>query len=192
MSAIDTPTNSTSTVESPTIGNWEQVPLTQQPGHDLMCISRPVVFDTEAIARAAKVGSARAEVDQQDALETARELYASLGIRDERLAMDAANLIQAYKQNIQDGPVNLRIDVCDTTTCPKFHHDHRYIRLVTTYSGPTTQYISSQQGKDAIDAKPWELLLFKGAAHPTFSETVKHRSPPMSKGERRLCLVIDC
>ncbi len=174
------------------IGDWSRVALMQQPKHDLGRIGRPVAFNTEAIVRAAKVGTARSEVDQDNALEIARNLFASLAITDDRLAMDAAALATAFEDAMTGRPVRLRIDVCDTTTCPKFHHDQRHMRLVTTYCGPTTQYMLKDRGDHVFSAALWELLLFKGGNHPTFSQRVVHRSPPMMRGQRRLCLVIDC
>ncbi len=164
----------------------------EQPKHDLGCIRRPVRFETEAIVRAAKVGTARSEVDRDKALEIARDLYASLAIKDDRLATDAAALANAFVDAMPGRLVRLRIDVCDTTTCPKFHRDHRHMRLVTTYCGPTTQYMLKERGDRVFDASLWELLFFKGANHPTFSQRVLHRSPPMTCEQRRLCLVVDC
>lgn len=174
------------------IGDWSSVTMMGQPNHDLVCIGRPVAFETEAIVRAADIGTTRSQVDPSNALEIASGLYVSLGITDDRLAMDAAALVEAFENAMPNRPTQLRIDVCDTTTCPKFHHDHRHTRLVTTYCGPTTQYMLADWGDQVFDAAPWELLLFKGANHPTFSQCVVHRSPPTTCGQRRLCLVIDC
>lgn len=163
-----------------------------QPEHDHSCINRPMGFETEAILRAARVDSVRSQVNRVNAFEIAQSLYAFLDITDDRLAIDAAALVNAFEDAIPGRPIEMRIDVCDTTTCPKFHHDHRYIRLVTTYYGPTTQYKVGNDNDRVFNATLWELLLLKGSAHPTFSEGVVHRSPPMACGQRRLCLVVDC
>ena len=180
------------TPRDPVIGDWSCVASMEQPGHDLTRISRPVAFDIEPIVRVAKIGSARSEVGRDNALPIARGLFASLGITDDRPAADAAALVSAFQHAVPGRPITLRIDVCDTTTCPKFHHDQRFLRLVTTYCGPTTQYMLADRGERVLNAEAWELLLFKGGNHPTFSQSVLHRSPPMKRGQRRLAIVIDC
>jgi len=180
------------TSQEPGIGDWSSVASMERPNHDFGCIGRPVAFETKAIVRAALIGTTRSQVNRRNALEIARDLYASLAITDERLAIDASALVAAFEDAMPGRPIQLRIDLCDTTTCPKFHHDHRHMRLVTTYCGPTTQYMLEDRGDQVFDAALWKLLLFKGANHPTFSQRVVHRSPPMAQGQRRLCLVIDC
>jgi len=174
------------------IGDWSSIDSMQQSGHDLGCIHRPVAFVTQDVVAGAKVGTARSEVDRGNAFEIASGLYASLGIKDFRLADDASALVAAFADAMPERSIQLRIDICDRTTCPKFHHDQRYMLLVTTYFGPTTEYMLEGHGEHIFHGALWELLLFKGGNHPSFSETVLHRSPPMLPGQRRLCVVIDC
>lgn len=163
-----------------------------QTDHDLWRIERAAAFDTKATARDARIGTARSRFNPDNALHVARDLYASLDIEDDRLAEDASDLATAFAQLAPDRALELRIDVSDKTTCPKFHYDNRYIRLVTTYCGPTTQYKETSGDGRISQAAPWELLLLKGGAHPTFAQRVVHRSPPMTRDQRRLVLVIDC
>jgi hypothetical protein len=173
------------------LGDWSPAEAMAQASHDLVVIPRPVGFDTQDQLAAATIGSARAKATRDNAHPQARACYHELGIEDDRLVADAATLVQRFQHRFTDAPVNLRIEVCNQTTCPKFHYDHRRVRLVTTYAGPTTQYVFGDPEQTPRDAGLWELLLLKGSAHPTFSKRVYHRSPPMPAGQRRLCLVID-
>jgi hypothetical protein len=86
--------------------------------------------------------------------------------------------------------VNLRIEIVDTQSCPKFHCDNVYVRLVTTYVGPGTEYQFA--GEEAIHvAGPGSLVFLKGHKHPTHRDSVHHRSPAVPSGSKRLCVVVD-
>ncbi|MFI4861296.1 MAG: DUF1826 domain-containing protein [Phycisphaerales bacterium JB063] len=173
------------------MGDWTPADVMKTKQYDFLEIPRPVAFETRDHLAGATLGSARAAVNEHNAMQHAHALYQNLGIDDGRLVADAAALVRLFQQSFTRKPVNLRIDVCNQTTCPKFHYDHRMIRLVTTYTGPATQYVVGDQTQRPRDSDPWALLLFKGSAHPTFGYNVYHRSPAMLPGQRRLCLVID-
>lgn len=85
----------------------------------------------------------------------------------------------------------LQVEIVDTQACPKFHCDNVYIRLVTTYVGPATEY--RFVGETMVNqAEQGSLVFLKGRKHPTHRDSVHHRSPAIPEGVKRLCVVLDC
>jgi hypothetical protein len=87
--------------------------------------------------------------------------------------------------------VEVRLDLTDEQSCPKFHCDNVFVRLVTTYVGPGTEYIEMPAADTVHRAAPGSIVLLKGHRHPTHADRVLHRSPPLRPGTRRLSVAID-
>jgi len=62
---------------------------------------------------------------------------------------------------------------------------------VTTYAGPGTEYVEMPAADTVHRVAPGSLVLLKGHQHPTHADRVRHRSPPLRPGTRRLCVAID-
>lgn len=98
--------------------------------------------------------------------------------------------------------VSIRLEIVETDACRRFHADHVTVRLITTYAGRGTQWLSDadaaalRRGVDLADLRirslaPGEVALFKGLRWAPDGAIV-HRSPPIAAiGEQRLVLVID-
>jgi len=87
--------------------------------------------------------------------------------------------------------VEVRLDLTDEQSCPKFHCDNVFVRLVTTYVGPGTEYIEMPAADTVHRVAPGSIVLLKGHRHPTHADRVLHRSPPLRPGTRRLSVAID-
>jgi hypothetical protein len=88
--------------------------------------------------------------------------------------------------------VKLRAEITADVTCPKFHVDSVHVRLVSTLHGAGTEFAHRDEPSQIHRAGTGDLVLLKGRRHPTHTDTVKHRSPPMATDERRVVLVLDC
>jgi len=99
----------------------------------------------------------------------------------------------------------VRLDHIRTDGCRKFHVDTMTVRLLCTYIGQGTQWLSaSEQPKhprdddnqpdpDGIHHLPrFAVGLYKGNRHPTHQPDIYHRSPPLGpSGQSRFVLCID-
>jgi len=103
----------------------------------------------------------------------------------------------------------LTLELVDKTLCPLFHVDKVLCRLVTTYSGSTTEWLENdntdrqalvdrQHDKTVIDASGinrfsvGDVLLFKGQSwSDETGHGVVHRSPLAEPDRRRLILTLD-
>ena len=118
------------------------------------------------------------------------------------LLNDVDRLVWAFAAITGSDCVDVRLERVDHDACWKFHRDTVEARLVTTYRGPTTQWVRMAQAEQAIAEQreyqgPLECLgdhdvaLFKGNCAGPDSGVV-HRSPPIAgTGLSRLFLCLN-
>jgi Protein of unknown function (DUF1826) len=97
--------------------------------------------------------------------------------------------------------LGLRLRLTDTPMCPFFHVDKVLCRLITTWAGPTTQWLAEAdvdraaltkaQPEEALRAlEVGELGFFKGTLWPRGpAKACVHRSPAST--QRRLVMTLD-
>ena len=125
------------------------------------------------------------------------------------LAQDVEMLTTLYADLFEVAQVGLRFELLDKTMCPFFHVDKVLCRLVTTYSGLTTEWLtdSNTDRQALVDHKNenvvvdpsqinhvevGDVLLFKGQSWSgNEGEGVVHRSPKATPNQRRLLLTLD-
>nr|WP_321523923.1 DUF1826 domain-containing protein [uncultured Cohaesibacter sp.] len=113
-----------------------------------------------------------------------------------RLASDVAALAFIFGQIMDVPNVQLRFDVDDGVMCPKFHIDNVAARLLCTYRGPGTEYVTTADldgPKQIGQIATGSVGLFRGKKWPSLEGcTLLHRSPQLAPGSlTRLLLVID-
>ena len=120
----------------------------------------------------------------------------------ELLITDIAKLIQVFSRITAKARVDVRLERVDDDACWKFHRDSVDARLLTTYRGPTTEWVQPEHGERAILEQqsftgPLEHLgahdvaLFKGTKADT-GRGIVHRSPPIvGTGYTRLLLCLN-
>ncbi|KWV92041.1 hypothetical protein AUC45_12885 [Erythrobacter sp. YT30] len=97
------------------------------------------------------------------------------------------------------GEVEVRLEVVTTNSCRKWHADYVKARLITTYVGSGTQWLT-QADADRVKGgeepqwinsmSPGDVGMFKGKL-ATDTPAI-HRSPPIAgTGEKRLLLVLN-
>jgi len=156
--------------------------------HDDLCILERTAPAVDL--RDVPVADYRAQVRERDALGHAQLAVTRLQLPSQ-LVDDIAELIRSFLRQFGIERANLRVEVVNKTSCPKFHCDTLHVRLITTYSGPTTQYVRRDDPEQIHHAPLGALVFLKGHLHPHFGDRVHHRSPHVPEGSKRLCVVVD-
>ena len=128
-----------------------------------------------------------------------------------KLTKDVALLLQRFAEVTYSKEQQLLFKVVDTNMCRRFHTDVNDLRMLCTYSGPGTQWLTndnvntkalssrSENARIVRDearirqAGAGDVVLLKGSAYPgENTRAVVHRSPPVEASrEQRLLLRID-
>lgn len=120
---------------------------------------------------------------------------------------DVSWLVSAYACLLGAERVGVRLRAMDKAMCPRFHVDHVPMRLITTYAGSGSQWLTeramdrAQLGpRDIALPEPaqiqqlqcGEVALLKGERWSgNEGRGLIHRSPPLARDERRLILTLD-
>jgi len=161
-------------------------------GADILVIPRSVDFALGSRIDRASLGECRMRIEPAIASPLVRDALTALSIKSPSLVDDICASIALFAKAFQQPRVDLRIEVTDEQTCPKFHCDNVFVRMLTTYSGPATEYIYLDRPSSICQVPINALVLLKGHRHPSHQETVHHRSPEIPVGQRRLCVVYNC
>ena len=152
-----------------------------------------------------------------NALSINTELSDALHITKEHriLLDDMSELIDMYCLLFDLDNVGLRLTTLKTQMCPKFHTDHVTCRLVTTYSGPATEWVKNGKldsttvlsqvndnsdnpsadsfpSNDIQQVNTGDVALLKGSRwQGGFKNAIVHRSPKVNTPDPRLILTLD-
>lgn len=111
--------------------------------------------------------------------------------RAHALGAEIAQLATIFACVMSCDRLSVRLEVVETDACRKFHADVVAARLLSTLTGPATQWIRVHRPDDIHEMDMGEVAIFKGrllAEEPL----ILHRSPPISgSGAKRLVLVIN-
>ena len=125
----------------------------------------------------------------------------------EELIYDIENLISHFKNVSKADSFKLMLSAVNSNMCSKFHTDINTLRLLCSYKGPGTLWISDELVNNVKNPANtnWELdfpnkiqqaqtgdvVLLKGALYPN-GNAVMHKSPSIEEsGATRLLLRID-
>ncbi|MEL7197073.1 MAG: DUF1826 domain-containing protein [Pseudomonadota bacterium] len=122
----------------------------------------------------------------------------SATIRDQ-LIEDVEMLGRKYCSILDLSALEVRLEIVSTDACRKWHSDYVKARLITTYAGTGTQWLTSddanrvKRNQDPARINTMssgDVGIFKGKL--ATDNPVVHRSPPIAgTGERRLLLVLN-
>ena len=126
------------------------------------------------------------------------------------LANALAELVEMFCCLFDLERAGLRLTTLDKAMCPKFHVDKVPCRLVTTLTGPGTQWLPNdllnrdglgagsahfrlyEDDRDIQQMKLGDVALLKGERWiGNENRGIVHRSPPVGSGEKRLLLTLD-
>ncbi|MBE7638685.1 DUF1826 domain-containing protein [Sneathiella sp. P13V-1] len=117
------------------------------------------------------------------------------------LLEDIDRLVQAFSDISGSEYVDVRLERVTNDACWKFHRDCVEARLITTYRGPSTEWVQHFQAAEALEKQKdyqgpleqfdlFDVAFFKGSCAGSGSGIV-HRSPPISGTDQTrliLCL----
>lgn len=128
-----------------------------------------------------------------------------------RWRADLRKLANLFFSLSEGREVILRLETTDTDGCRRFHVDRTHLRLLCTYRGPGTEWLTNEQvDRDAQGSgapneriirfgepsrfEPFWVGIMKGSAFPgNASRGLMHRSPPITgSGQTRLLFCLDC
>lgn len=122
---------------------------------------------------------------------------------------DVQKLVTMFADLFDQSDVGMRLELVDKTLCPLFHVDKVIARMVTTYHGAATEWLSEDNiNRQALQlrdhenvmrdksklqsANAGEVLVFKGQKWPGEDvQGVVHRSAQATLENRRLLLTLD-
>ena len=131
------------------------------------------------------------------------------------LAEDVRFWVECIAELADAERVGVRLARLDSPMCPRFHVDRVTMRLVTTYQGLGTEFVSNEHvdrrhlghaalgiGDEASGllrvghcvraAEPFDVVVLKGEAWPdNAGRGAVHRSPSASAGSPRLVMTLD-
>lgn len=120
----------------------------------------------------------------------------------EAFKADLVSLTEAFCRTMDTEIVDIRLETVTHDGCWKYHRDNVPARLLTTYRGPGTQWVTPERSEDALTQQkaysgPLEQFadhavgLFKGSKAEKGSGIV-HRSPPiLGTGTTRVLLCLN-
>jgi hypothetical protein len=113
------------------------------------------------------------------------------GILSTVLPKEMIRTVEFFAELFGQTQMELRWEVTDQQSCPKFHCDNVYVRMLITYFGPTTEFIDQEEPGIIYRAPLHALVFLKGHKHPTYQDRILHRSPEFSSGDKRLCMIVN-
>ncbi len=137
----------------------------------------------------------RVEGDTDHVLDTMRHALEPLKWPGEVTGILLGDVAMVLAQVSRVRPLfQLRLEHVTDDACRRFHKDNTHLRLITTYTGPGTQWIQKTDGVQSPELNtlaPFDMAIFRGQRSGGH-ETVFHRSPPIKgSGLSRLVMVID-
>jgi len=123
------------------------------------------------------------------------------------LNQDIKSILNRFNVVTKAVSYHLLLSTVSTNMCKKFHTDINDLRLLCTYAGPGTLWVSednsniekqkrrrqepSIQEEDIHQVNTGDVVILKGALHPE-GNPILHRSPTVEEtGEKRLLLRLD-
>lgn len=123
---------------------------------------------------------------------------------------DVKSLLLQFKALTEANQFKVYFAKVESNMCRKFHTDLNNLRLLCTYYGPGTLWLSDDninltavqqnKGNDSIvlreedvqQVKTGSVAILKGALYPNSTDAIMHRSPTIeSNNQKRLLLRID-
>lgn len=158
---------------------------------DIVIMHRNLSLDIEEHVRGAAIVERRVKLLCKSAREVVGEQLRKIGIDHSDLLSDMVGSISFFAQLFKQSQLDLRLELTNQQSCPKFHFDNVYVRMLITYFGPTTEYIDQSKADEIHNAPLYSLVFLKGQKHPGYQHRMLHRSPSVSPGKKRLCMIVN-
>ena len=114
-----------------------------------------------------------------------------MGLASEQLESQLLEHIELFAKLFEQEKMEVRIELTDRQSCPKFHCDNVFVRMLVTYCGPTTEFIDRREPEIIFRAPLSSVVFLKGHKHPTYQDRILHRSPEFTDGVKRLTMILN-
>lgn len=105
---------------------------------------------------------------------------------------DVRWLVGAYACLLDARRVGLRLRALEGAMCPRFHVDHVPARLICTYAGPGSEWLTAPDAVQVEQLSTGDVAVLKGERWlGNEGQGLVHRSPAVPAGQRRLILTLD-
>lgn len=105
---------------------------------------------------------------------------------------DVRWLVGAYACLLDARRVGLRLRALEGAMCPRFHVDHVPARLICTYAGPGSEWLTAPDAVQVEQLSTGDVAVLKGERWlGNEGQGLVHRSPAVPAGQRRLMLTLD-
>lgn len=105
---------------------------------------------------------------------------------------DVRWLVGAYACLLDARRVGLRLRALEGAMCPRFHVDHVPARLICTYAGPGSEWLTAPDAVQVEQLSTGDVAVLKGERWlGNKGQGLVHRSPAVPAGQRRLMLTLD-
>ncbi len=105
---------------------------------------------------------------------------------------DVRWLVVAYACLLDARRVGLRLRALEGAMCPRFHVDHVPARLICTYAGPGSEWLTAPDAVQVEQLSTGDVAVLKGERWlGNEGHGLVHRSPAVPAGQRRLMLTLD-
>ncbi|WP_313327565.1 DUF1826 domain-containing protein [Pseudomonas qingdaonensis] len=105
---------------------------------------------------------------------------------------DVRWLVGAYACLLDARRVGLRLRALEGAMCPRFHVDHVPARLICTYAGPGSEWLTAPDTVQVEQLSTGDVAVLKGERWlGNEGHGLVHRSPAVPAGQRRLMLTLD-
>lgn len=130
--------------------------------------------------------------------------------KHDMILQDIKHLLHLFEEITSAKNFKLLLGTINTNMCKRFHADNNDLRMLCTYSGPGTLWLTEDNiNRKALDtygdnasividkssieqAKTGAVVILKGAKYLKVTNPAVHRSPAIEEnGEKRLLLRID-
>ncbi|MEO1046090.1 MAG: DUF1826 domain-containing protein [Pseudomonadota bacterium] len=115
------------------------------------------------------------------------------------LVQDVSRLCELFRPIANTANIDIRVEIVTGDACRKFHGDYVSARLITTYTGPGTQWLDADDAErvangleplDIHQMRAGDVGIFKGRL--STDRPAIHRSPPIEgTGQARLVTVLN-
>lgn len=133
----------------------------------------------------------RASLTRVQSHATVSSALSEMGLASEQLVSQMVGHIELFANLFEQEKMEVRIELTDRQSCPKFHCDNVFVRMLVTYYGPTTEFIDHREPEIIFRAPLSTVVFLKGHKHPTYQDRILHRSPEFTNGVKRLTMILN-
>ena len=114
-----------------------------------------------------------------------------IGLANEQLESLMVRHLELFARMFDQKDIEVRIELTDRQSCPKFHCDNVFVRMLVTYHGPTTEFIDRRDPETIFKAPVASVVFLKGHKDTTYQDRILHRSPEFTNGVKRLTMILN-